>query len=150
MILSAIATLIVDTFLPDTYQKYLFLNYKHSAKYRSYKSSIPDFLQGRPQSVIIHSLERQSKSLKYTEEDVCTVDEEGTFTVKGSNGNDHTVSFGSESDNTTPSVHAEIGWNGTFPVNIFGLFLDSTLHRIGQGYLKAIKQVPTSALIQVH
>ena len=30
MTLSAIATLIVEVFLPETYQKYLFLNYKQS------------------------------------------------------------------------------------------------------------------------
>ena len=79
------------------------MNYKQSAQYRSYKSFIPDFLQGRPWSVIIHSLERRSKSLKYTQEDVSTDDEEGTFTVKGSNDKAHTVSFGTKSDNPTPS-----------------------------------------------
>ena len=96
MTLSAITTLIVETFLPDTYQK-------QSAQYRSYKSFIPDFLHGRPRSVIFHSLERRSKSLKYTQEDVSTVDDEGTFTVKGSNDKAHTVSFGSKSGNPTPS-----------------------------------------------
>ena len=103
MTLSGIADLIVEKFLPETYQKYLLLNYKQSAQYRSYKSFIPDFLQGRPRSVIIHSLERRSKSLKYTQDDVRTVDDEGIFNVKGSNGNEHTVSFGAKSDNTTPS-----------------------------------------------
>ena len=53
MTLSAVTTLIVETFLPDTYQKYLFMIYKQSPQYRSYKSFIPDFLQGRPRSVII-------------------------------------------------------------------------------------------------
>ena len=83
MTLSAIATLIVEAFLPETYQKYLFLNYKQSAQYRSYKSFVPEFLHGRPRSVIMHCLERRSKSLKYTQDDVCIIsDDEGTFTVK--------------------------------------------------------------------
>ena len=103
MTLSAVTTLIVETFLPDTYQKYLFMNYKQSPQYQSYQSFIPDFLQGRPRSVIIHSLERWSKSLKYTQEDVSTVDEDGAFTVKGSHDKAHTVSFGSKSDDPTPS-----------------------------------------------
>lgn len=104
MTLSAIATLIVEVFLPETYQKYLFLNYKQSAQYRSYKSFVPEFLHGRPRSVIMHCLERRSKSLKYTQDDVCIIsDDEGTFTVKGTNGNDHQVSFATNSEETTPS-----------------------------------------------
>ena len=53
--------------------------------------------------MIIHSLERRSKSLKYTQEDVTTVDDEGTFTVKGSKDKAHTVSFGTKADTLTPS-----------------------------------------------
>ena len=48
MTLSAIATLIVENFLPDTYQKYLFLNYKQSTQYRSYRSIVPEYLHGNP------------------------------------------------------------------------------------------------------
>ena len=104
MTLSAIVTLITESFLPETYQKYLFLNYKQSSQYRSYKSFVPEFLHGRPRSVIIHCLERRSRSLKYTTEDVCLVsDDEGTFTVKGSNSNHHCLSFGTNSTDTTPS-----------------------------------------------
>ena len=104
MTLSAIVTLIIDSFLPETYQKYLFLNYKQSSQYRSYKSFVPEFLHGRPRPVIIHSLERRSKSLKYTADDVCMVsNDEGTFTVKGSNSLDYRLSFGTNSTDTTPS-----------------------------------------------
>jgi hypothetical protein len=46
MTLSAIATLIVEVFLPETYQKYLFLNYKQSIQYRSYKSLYQNFYMG--------------------------------------------------------------------------------------------------------
>ena len=101
MTLSAVATLLV-VFLPETYQKYLFLNYKQSPEYQSYKSFVPDFLHGRPRSVIIHSLERRSKSLKFTK-DVCLVNNTGEFSVKGSSGCSHTVSFGINSNNGSPS-----------------------------------------------
>ena len=103
MTLSGIAELIIDKFLPDTYQKYLLLNYKQSPQYRSYKSFIPPFLHGRPRSIIVHCLERRSKSLKYTQEDVTLVSNEGIFTVKGSKGSKHTVSFGVSDDSTEPS-----------------------------------------------
>ena len=99
MTLSAVTTLIVETFLPDTYQKYLF---KQSPQYRSNKSFIADFLQGRPRSVNIQSIKMIKVSLKYTQ-DMSTVDEEGTFTVKGSCDKAHIVSFGSKSDDPTPS-----------------------------------------------
>ena len=105
MTLSAVATLIVEVFLPESYQKYLFINYKQSSEYHSYKSFVPNFLHGRPRSVIISCMERQSKSLKYTEEDVCLIsDSYGKFSVRGSNGgNHHTVLFGVSSDETSPS-----------------------------------------------
>ena len=38
MTLSAIASLLIDYFLPEMHQKYLFLNYKQTSHYRSYKS----------------------------------------------------------------------------------------------------------------
>ena len=96
MTLSAIVILIVESFLPETYQKYLFENYKQSSQYRSYKAFVPEYLHGRPRSTILHCLDRRSKSLKYTSDDVHVVsEEEGIFAVKGSSGKDHTVSFGS-------------------------------------------------------
>ena len=104
MTLSAIATLLVESFLPDTYQKYLFLNYKQSTQYRSYRSIVPEYLHRKPRSVIIHCLERRSKSLKYMEGDVHLInDDEGIFTVTSSSGEDHKVSFVSNPGNTTPS-----------------------------------------------
>lgn len=94
MTLSSIITLIIKTFLPENHQKYLFLNYKQSSQYRSYKDFVPTYLHGRPRSTISHCLERRSKSLKYTSEDVTVIDEEkGCFTVMGSSGKKHEVSF---------------------------------------------------------
>ena len=98
MTLSSIITLITETFLPESHQKYLFLNYKQSSQYRSYKDFVPEYLHGRPRSTISHCLERRSKSLKYTDGDVQVVDDDlGTFTVKGTSGKNHEVSFASPS-----------------------------------------------------
>lgn len=94
MMLSAIITLIVETFLPESYQKYLFLNYKQSSQYRTYNSFVPDYLHNRPRTTISHCLERKSKSLKYTSEDITLIDDDnGVFRVKGTSGKDHEVKF---------------------------------------------------------
>jgi hypothetical protein len=46
----------------------------------------------------------EGRSLKYTQDHVCMInDDEGRFTVKGTNGNDHQVSFGKSSTETAPS-----------------------------------------------
>ena len=47
-------------------------------------------IHARPRSAVLHCLERQSKSLKYTRDDVRDIDgKEGVFNVTGSSGNDH-------------------------------------------------------------
>lgn len=98
MTLSAAVTLIVEKFLPDSYQKYLFLNYKQSDMYRTYRSFVPSYLQGRPRSIVLHCLERRTKSLKYVSADVTVLDEaSGKFEVKGSSGKHHTIFFGDPS-----------------------------------------------------
>ena len=82
--------------------------------YRSYKSFVSTFLHGRPRSVVLHCLERQSKSLKYTRDDVRDIDgKEGVFNVTGSSGNDHTISFGTNTNDTMPSCTCRdwIIWN---------------------------------------
>ena len=85
-------------FLPDSHQKYLFLNYKQSSQYRSYKNFVPAYLHGRPRSTISHCLERRSKSLQYTDDDLQIVDEDiGKFTVTGTSGKKHEVLFANPS-----------------------------------------------------
>ena len=70
------------------------MNYKQSGQYRIYNSFVPDYLHGRPRAVISHCLERRSKSLKYTTEEISQIDDKiGEFTVKGSSGKDHKVTF---------------------------------------------------------
>ena len=88
----------MEVFLPETQQKYLFQNYKQSSQYRTYKDFVPLYLHGRPHSTITHCLERRSKSMKYTTDDVRLVDNaNGIFTVTGTNGKDHRVLFAAPS-----------------------------------------------------
>ena len=45
-----------------------------SNQYRKYKSIVPEYVQDRPQSTILHRLEGKSKSCKYTTNDVSATD----------------------------------------------------------------------------
>ena len=75
MMLSSVITLIVEVFLPESYQKYLFQNYKQNSQYRTYNHFVPDYLRDRPKAVISHCLERRSKAMKYTDEEITLLDE---------------------------------------------------------------------------
>ena len=90
--LSGIASLLIDRFLPDMWQKYVFQNYKLSEEYRAYSKDIPTYLQGRPRSVILHCLQRKAKCHKFTENDIKTTDN-GTFQVYKAGGGKHTINF---------------------------------------------------------
>ena len=159
MTLSAVATLIVEVFLPETYQKYLFINYKQSSEYCSYKSFVSNFLHGQPRSVIISCMERQSKSLKYTEEDVCLINAMRPRTARLMIVMANLVLEDPMVVTTTQyclvlaqmkqvhPVHVEIGHNGTFLANTFGQCFDSIPLGTGINYLKIIRRVLTSVQI---
>jgi len=78
--LSGIASLLMDHFLPDMYQKYVFQNYKISEEYRAYSDNIPPYLKGRPKSIILHCLQRKLKCHKFSMEDIIMLDG-GSFEV---------------------------------------------------------------------
>ena len=93
--LSELLTVVIDTYLPESYQKYLFKNYQMSETYRSYNSFVPSFLKGRPRSVIIHCLQRMKKSQRFTKTDIEFSDEtNGLFHLKSQSGKVHVVDFG--------------------------------------------------------
>jgi len=82
------------SFVPETYHKYLYLNYQMSGTYRRYNDFIPDYLRERLGQVIIHCLERKSSSKNYTEDSILTKDATTRkFTIQGS-GREHTIEFG--------------------------------------------------------
>ena len=68
--LSEVMTILVETFLPETYQKYLFQNYAMTTAYRPYNDIVPDFLRDRPRKVILHCMDRMRKSSKFKNEDI--------------------------------------------------------------------------------
>ena len=93
--LSEVLTVIIDVYLPDSYQKYLMKNYQMSETYRSYKEFVPDYLRGRPRGVIIHCLQRMEKGKTFSKSDITEDDGEmGLFRVTSRSGTVHHVNFG--------------------------------------------------------
>ena len=62
--LSALVIQLTERFLPDLQRNCVMQNLKGSAKCRSYKDFVPDYLHGRPCSVIIHCLDRKCRANK--------------------------------------------------------------------------------------
>ena len=94
MTVSALVRVLVESVLPDMHQKYVVQNLKASEWYRQYKSFVPNFLRGRPHSLIIHCLERQACAKKFDEDNVRCNPESGTFTILKHSKGSHTVNFG--------------------------------------------------------
>ena len=99
--LSSLVSHIIESFLPDRYQKYLLQNYQMTEAYRSYSDIIPDYLRTRPHSVIIHCLDRVRKANKFSSTDVQEGESEGCFNVTSQSGKVDHVDLGVTS--TVPS-----------------------------------------------
>ena len=97
--LSHLSDIIVNSFLPDSYEKYLFQNYKMNPTYRKYRDQIPPYLHGRPPALIEHCLHRQQKAKhKFTANSIISSDDvNGLFTICGESGTKHHVDFGKSS-----------------------------------------------------
>lgn len=136
--LSTLITILVDGFLPETYQKYLYLNYKQSTTYRSYKDFIPEYLHGRPRATILHCLDRKANSAKYSDEDVMA-ESRGVFSVSGSGDKRYIVNFGCEK--SMPSCTCP-DWNSWhLPCKhmfaIFRLFPEWNWYKLPTTYLES-------------
>jgi len=81
-------------------QKYQKENIAMSESYRLYNEFVPEYLQGRPRSVILHCLSRIRKADRFTNESVEQMDGSGQFMVKSASGKQHTLKF--ISDNNMP------------------------------------------------
>ena len=92
--LTGIVRIIVDQFLPDMHQNYVFQNFKQLDCYRLPSSTIPVYLHGRPPFVVKHCLIRKTKSNKYPSDAVECTGEHGKFHVI-KDMKKHTVNFGS-------------------------------------------------------
>ena len=94
--LSSLVSHIIESFLPDRYQKYLLQNYQMSDS-----DIIPDYLRTRPRSVIIHCLDRVRKANKFSSTDVQEGESEGCFNVTSQSGKVQHIDLGVTS--TAPS-----------------------------------------------
>jgi len=93
--LSCLVEILITSFLPDSYEKYLFQNYKMSSAYRSYSEDIPKYLHGRPPALIKHCLNRLEKAKrKFSSESFVNCDvEKGKFSLAGESSTHH-IDFG--------------------------------------------------------
>ena len=91
--LSHLVTILVEEFLPEMLQKYQKENFAMSEPYRSYNEFVPDYLKGRPRSVILHCLSRIRKADRFSKESVQQVDTSGQFRVESTSGKQHTLNF---------------------------------------------------------
>lgn len=111
MTVSALVRVLVESFLPDMRQKYVIQNLKASEWYRQYKSFVPDFLRGRPRSLIIHCLERQARAKKFDETSVISNPQSGIFTIMKQSNGSHTVNFGVNSSEPSCTCKDWKKWN---------------------------------------
>ena len=80
-----IVVMIVESFIPDSYQHYLDTNLQLSGSYREFKRDIPDYLHNRPPHFVKHCLRSNFGAAEFTERDVeCVNLEKGEFLVKSS------------------------------------------------------------------
>ena len=59
--LSELLTIVIESFLPKLYEKYVELNVKFTSGYKKYQESIPESLHNRPRFIVQNMLEKMSK-----------------------------------------------------------------------------------------
>ena len=80
-----IAMLLVETFIPDSYQQYKDANFKQSSSYRVYNDDIPESLRNRPSHFIKHCMKSRFAAGEFRQSDVHCIDlDKGAFTVRSS------------------------------------------------------------------
>ena len=80
-----IVVMIVESFIPDSYQHYLDTNLQLSGSYREFKRDIPEYLHNRPPHFVRHCLRSQFEATEFAENDVkCVNFEKGEFLVRSS------------------------------------------------------------------
>ena len=78
-----IATMLVESFIPDSHRRYLEKNLKFSDAYGRYNSRIPTYLHNRPPQFVKHCLDSRFAAGEFTEADVSSVNFlKGQFSVK--------------------------------------------------------------------
>ena len=78
-----IATMLVESFIPDSHRRYLEKNLKFSDAYGRYNSRIPTYLHNRPPQFVKHCLDSRFAAGEFTEADISSVNfQKGQFSVK--------------------------------------------------------------------
>ena len=89
-----IVVMIVESFIPDSYQHYLDTNLQLSGSYREFKRDIPDYLHNRPSHFVKHCLRSNFGAAEFAEHDVkCVNLEKGEFLVKSSSNSTKLFAF---------------------------------------------------------
>ena len=78
-----IATTIVESFIPDSYQQYMQSNLMFSSAYRRYNKNVPAYLQDRPPQFVKHCLKSRYAAAEYQCSDISTVNfQKGEFNIR--------------------------------------------------------------------
>ena len=143
--LSSLVCLLVERVLPDAQQRYVLPNLKSSEWLRKYSDFVPNFLRGRPRSVILHCLDRQSRSSKYCSDDIYAGWRKRR-PVHCMENRWHAVCMWLISKEAWCSrchlALVRIGSSGIFLANTSLLCLDTTQHGTGNLCLKCTKTAP--------
>ncbi|XP_062287897.1 uncharacterized protein si:dkey-31c13.1 isoform X1 [Scomber scombrus] len=95
--LSETIMVIVQDFLPRSYQRYIELNVKCSSDYQVYSQNVPPYLKDKPRIVAEHIMTRHQESLMFTEGQVTSAGEASFKVNCQTTSQKYSVSFGSES-----------------------------------------------------
>ncbi len=87
-------SIIVESYLPEAYQKYQLQNFQMTSSYRSYSATVPEYMRGRPKRVILHCLDRMQKANRIPSTRVTIIDvNQGQFEVESESGVKRIVDF---------------------------------------------------------
>ena len=75
--------MLVESFIPDSYQQYLDTNLRLSSCYRKYNPSIPEYLHNRPPQFVKHCQKSNFSAAEYNQRNVrCMNNEKGELLVR--------------------------------------------------------------------
>lgn len=134
-----VAIMLIESFLPDSYQHYVDTNFKQSSAYRRYNNSIPRYLHNRPSHFIKHCTKSAFAAGEFREGDVeCIDNTKGHFCVGSSS--DKKKKY--EIDLNIPKCSCE-AWRKThFPCKhfyaIFNTFDEWNFTRLPENYKNSV------------
>ena len=130
-----IAMLLVESFIPDSYQQYKDANFKRSRSYRAYNDDIPESLRNRQSHFIKNCMKSRFAAGEFRQSDIHCIDlDKGTFTVRSSR--DSMVIYSVQLQ--TPSCTCEAWRKTNFPCKhfyaVFNIFDEWKFCRLPDSY----------------